>query len=574
MLRKFTLFIAALLIGTGSLMATDVVTSISNLTEWKAFVKSINDGADYSSTTVTLNADVIVEQDYSYVGECIAGNKKAYPFNGTFDGNGFTLTFNKDNTLTNENLAPFMYADGATIKNLKIAGSLKSSARYMGGIVGNAKGNVTIENCASSITLECSYTDNDAGMGGIISNSEDEATNVTIKNCIFFGKLIGEKGICGIAGYLRGGSHTITNVLNAGAIEYNTNASLANIYRTGGSVSMTKGYYINKVSTASDGTQVSTAKLLNGELANELANADDTGNTLFWGQGNLNKSNVEAYPTLTTETAKKVVRVNISGMYTTPYVNPGGAVPNPCRFGIVGFKLSTSDANTLQSMPAEGGSFVYGTTNLVTTNGMYCITLPAAATTLILPFDCTTLPDGITAYDVTYSSGDNVTATKVNKITANKPVLINGTAGTLYKFSGDATFGGTYEGTLTNGVKAHTNGALTGVYVDANASSGYNPIAYVPADSYVLQNGADGLGFYKVAADNTIRITSFRAYLTAATGGAPSLSIAFTDEETGIQEATCETEAGNSESYNLAGQRVGKNYKGLVVKNGKKYIVK
>ena len=317
--------------------------------------------------------------------------------------------------------------------------------------------------------------------------------------------------------------------------------------------------------------------MLNGELAYTLASADNTGNTLFWGQGNLNKSNIEAYPNLTTNAAKIVKKVKISGMGTTPCVNPGGAAPNPCRFGKLGYKLNDSDANTIQNMPSTSEFNYVGTTTegeLKTTTGMYCVTLTAAATTLILPFDCNTLPDGITAYDVTYSSGDAVTATQVTKITADKPVLINGTAGTTYKFTG--TFGGTFSGTLTNGVKAHTNGALTGVYVDANASSGYNPIAYVPANSYVLQNKSGVLGFYQVENANTVRITSFRAYLTAQGGSAAParLNITFDDNNTtGIKNVSEQTNNDDA-IYTLNGTRVDHPVKGLYIKNGKKFIVK
>ena len=47
-----------------------------------------------------------------------------------------------------------------------------------------------------------------------------------------------------------------------------------------------------------------------------------------------------------------------------------------------------------------------------------------------------------------------------------------------------------------------------------------------------------------------------------------------TDETTGIENLRTETRAQDGFCYNLAGQRVGKDYKGLVIKNGKKYLVK
>ena len=47
-----------------------------------------------------------------------------------------------------------------------------------------------------------------------------------------------------------------------------------------------------------------------------------------------------------------------------------------------------------------------------------------------------------------------------------------------------------------------------------------------------------------------------------------------TDETTGIENLRTETRAQDGFCYNMAGQRVGKDYKGLVIKNGKKYLVK
>ena len=44
--------------------------------------------------------------------------------------------------------------------------------------------------------------------------------------------------------------------------------------------------------------------------------------------------------------------------------------------------------------------------------------------------------------------------------------------------------------------------------------------------------------------------------------------------ETAINSIVSKTDNGSSATYNLAGQRVGKAYKGIVVKNGKKMIVK
>lgn len=185
----------------------------------------------------------------------------------------------------------------------------------------------------------------------------------------------------------------------------------------------------------------------------------------------------------------------------------------------------------------------------------------AKAGTLILPYEAN-IPDGITAFTLTYTSGSSATATEINTgiLPANTPVLLNAeTASTNYYF--------TSTGTVPDAAPSDLQkGAMTGVY-----STGY-----VPANNYVLQNGDQGLGFYKVTADNTIGIGAYRAYLTPGQNAeAPMISIVFNDDmTTGIGNITSAPSKDEGVAYNLAGQRVANGYKGLVIKNGKKYIIK
>lgn len=185
----------------------------------------------------------------------------------------------------------------------------------------------------------------------------------------------------------------------------------------------------------------------------------------------------------------------------------------------------------------------------------------AKAGTLILPYEAN-IPDGITAYTLTYTSGSAATATEITTgiLPANTPVLLNAeTASNNYYF--------TATGTVPNAGPADLQkGALTGVYA----------AGYVATNNYILQDGNDGLGFYKVTADNTIGIGAYRAYLTPGQNAeAPMISIIFNDDmTTGIGNLTPAISKGEGVAYNLAGQRVANGYKGLAIKNGKKYIIK
>ena len=188
--------------------------------------------------------------------------------------------------------------------------------------------------------------------------------------------------------------------------------------------------------------------------------------------------------------------------------------------------------------------------DFVATQASYTTTLDATAQagTLCLPFEVK-IPDGVEAATLNYSSGDNATATPVaTTIPANTPVLLQG--------SGSKTFTG-----ADAAIKADAEnvaGALTGVFA-ATA---------VPANSYVLQNNASGLGFYKVT--GAITAAPFRAYLTAEAAPA-RLGITFGDA-TGIE--TVKTAKAEEGIFNLQGQRLMKAQKGLNIINGKKILVK
>ncbi len=189
--------------------------------------------------------------------------------------------------------------------------------------------------------------------------------------------------------------------------------------------------------------------------------------------------------------------------------------------------------------------------NFSATAASYTTTINAAAAsgTLCLPFEYT-IPDGVTAWTLSYTSGDECEAMQVETtyVTPDTPVLLNG--------SGEATFTGANVVVSKNSLKT---GALTGVYEPT----------VVPAGSYVLQDGDSGLGFYKVSQEQPITLNPFRAYLTAETSGSRSLRIVYAGT-TGI--SLNEQAAESKVVYDLQGRRVAQPMKGLYIVNGKKVI--
>ena len=146
---------------------------IGNQSNWNAFTSGINAGINYSGKTVKMSADFT------------ATTMVTATFSGTFDGGGHTLTFNY--TATGNNAAPFAYITGATIKNLRVAGTINSGYKFAAGIVSISNGG-SIENCQSSVTINSSK-DGDGTHGGLVADSYTGTLNIT--NCLFDGKLLG-----------------------------------------------------------------------------------------------------------------------------------------------------------------------------------------------------------------------------------------------------------------------------------------------------------------------------------------------------------------------------------------------
>mgnify|MGYP003288551844 CR=1 FL=1 len=178
----------------------------------------------------------------------------------------------------------------------------------------------------------------------------------------------------------------------------------------------------------------------------------------------------------------------------------------------------------------------------------------AGASTLVLPYEAT-IPEGVKAYTLTNTEGEaTAIATELTgSIPANTPVLINAVAGT-YNFHGTET-------TYKKGEQ--TVGALTSV----------RACKYVPVGSYVLQNHNGKVGFYKVETASSVMIGANRAYLTPSVAmAAAKINIEYPEVTgiTSIKDTTIEDDV----MYNLAGQKVGNDYRGIVIKNGYKFFNK
>lgn len=152
---------------------------ISNADEWKYFETS------YLDKHFILTKDIVVETMFSGF-----DGTSGYNFRGTFDGMGHTLTFKKGSESSpydKDCCAPFRKTGYATIKNLKIIGTVYVTNKFASGIVGEAE-TTNIQNCMSSLSIK-STLGGDGSHGGIVGSVYRSAT--TIQNCIFNGEFQG-----------------------------------------------------------------------------------------------------------------------------------------------------------------------------------------------------------------------------------------------------------------------------------------------------------------------------------------------------------------------------------------------
>ena len=159
--------------------------SIATTADYEDFATIVNNAVkNFSGEYVKLKADI--NNITSPVGywRSYANNK---PFSGTFLGEGHTITVTLNDNI--DGLAPFSYIDGATIKNLKVAGTITSSQdsqEHIAGVVGLASGNSTIEGCVVTATLNVIGEN----AGGIFGRGLASATT-TIRGCVFAGTING-----------------------------------------------------------------------------------------------------------------------------------------------------------------------------------------------------------------------------------------------------------------------------------------------------------------------------------------------------------------------------------------------
>jgi hypothetical protein len=165
---------------------------IDSVDDWNAFCAAVADGAATEGKVVRLARDIGPVAT-------MAGTS-AHPFAGVFDGGSNTLTVALSGA--EECVAPFARVSGATIRDLKVAGTV-SGAMHCSGLVGGVNGTPNlIEGCEVAAAITCSASH----FGGFIGHGVTYA--VTLRGCVFSGSLSGGTYVATFNGWSDDGAAT------------------------------------------------------------------------------------------------------------------------------------------------------------------------------------------------------------------------------------------------------------------------------------------------------------------------------------------------------------------------------
>ena len=486
----------------------------------------------------TLNAKMTADVDLGT--DIVMVGTDFYGYEGTFDGQDHTLSFNWDAGSMNW-IAPFRYVDNATIKNLRTEGEIKSNSHFLSGLVQSAYGNTTISGCVSAVNITSSYNEGGCDAAGMIECVRDNA-KVTITDCVVKGKLNAttEKGRNYMGGFVinQYGKCTLTNCLYAGENNATYGYTFASDYSTGATTTIKNCHYLNACGKT-QGERIVEKQLESGEVAYKLQG--DRTDACHWAQ------TLGEWPGLYREADK--------------------AKPNYVYYNKENNGWTCDDFRL-----TDGQSLPIGL-DFTATKATYDRTLAAGKATLCLPYD---LPvQGFRAYTL---------ADRQESRTAVHFKEVNGTLGAYRPYLLVADAPARLDGENLQ-VKADRNSIVlsAGNYYFKGAVHDVVNWWLTSDHAYILQ--ADGL-FHKVTSNPSVTVPAYRAYISYNSHeGAKPLSIVFDGETTGIGGTTNGATDGAADGavYNLQGQRVADRLDdsvrrqiptGVYIVNGRKVIVK
>lgn len=278
---------------------TAKIIEINSAEELALLAKNVNSGNTYNGYTVILNNDIDLSgKRWAPIGT------SGKPFNGTFDGKGYTISnlivygtldnnssnnyhglfgnlqypaIVRDFTINNANVSGSLYVGavagmahtGKEISNVKVIGDVKISGYwYVGGIAGNGYIN-TVSNCVVNANLGSFVKGTGSYIGGIYG-FRGEGDQV-IDSCTSNIDVEGYSYVGGISGMLHYGN-TISNCVSSGTVTKTAPSDTtdsSDIYGIGGiaGIYVKHDTSISKIQNCSfEGALVSNSEIVNGGI--------------------------------------------------------------------------------------------------------------------------------------------------------------------------------------------------------------------------------------------------------------------------------------------------------------------
>lgn len=161
------------LVGAGTQESPYLIASVDH---WNALAFRIQNGESFSGKYFQLLSDLAVNLQL--------GSDASHPFSGHFDGKGRTLTFTR--TSAADYCAPFRYVKDASIRDIRVKGTVYTDRMDASGLVGLANGFLSLNQCWSSVKID-TRINGDGTHGGLISRVANTATSITLSDALFDG---------------------------------------------------------------------------------------------------------------------------------------------------------------------------------------------------------------------------------------------------------------------------------------------------------------------------------------------------------------------------------------------------
>jgi len=504
---------------------------VSSTDDWNGFANAVTGGCTFSGQYVQMNSNISVS--------AMVGADETNSFQGTFLGDGHTLTVNYNTSA--ESTAPFRFARNAVIKNLHVDGTIATSAKFAGGIVGKSSGTLNITGCRSSVSINSSVS-GDGTHGGIVARIAGGGNTIIIDGCVFdgsFATTASTNNCGGFIGWPVTDTPTIENSLmkpssvDAGML---TN-TFARWYTGDGGIyepTITNCYYVATTNLPTD--QGTEAVATDTAPANLGSLVEDYGMVKAYQNGILASGTYYVAPA--------TVTLADNADNSTAITDADGYVANVTLAARTLYKDGAWNTICLPFNVTIAGSPLAGATARPLTSASI------SGSTLTLTFgDAVTTLEAGTPYIIKWASGDNLVSPVFSSVTIDKT-----------------------DRSYDNGISGDNRVRFLGTYKSTTFDA--------EDKSILLMGGANAL-YYPTAGAG---IGAQRAYFKIGDDGAllarrlTAFNIDFGDDETtGIISTTNYTNDTNSDAwYSLDGRRLSAkpSRAGVYINKGIKVVIK